>query len=170
MGTTKTGPVRGLRVGELAEAVGVASDTIRYYERAGLLPPPQRTPAGYRTYGAEAVDRVKFIQGAQRLGLRLRDVADLLAVRDTGVCPCEPAEQLLRRRLTELDAEMARLTALRGEMVAMIDALPSPVCPPPTPGTWCPPTTEGGDLTMREPIELTTCCDDASCECDSGCC
>jgi DNA-binding transcriptional MerR regulator len=130
----------GLRVGELAGAAGVAPDTVRYYERAGLLPPPRRTPAGYRAYDPDAVDRLRFIQGAQRLGLRLRDIADLLAVRDTGVCPCEPAEQLLRRRLAELDAEMARLAALRAEMVAMIDALPTADCPPPEPGTWCPPT------------------------------
>lgn len=144
MSTTTTD--RGLRVGELAEATGVAPDTVRYYERVGLLPPPRRTPAGYRAYDADAVDRLRFIQGGQRLGLRLRDIADLLAVRDTGVCPCEPAEQLLRRRLAELDAEMARLAALRAEMVAMVDALPSPDCPPPVPGTtWCPPAWKGGD-------------------------
>lgn len=137
---------RGLRVGELAEAVGVAPDTVRYYERAGLLPAPRRTPAGYRAYGTEAVDRLRFIQGAQRLGLRLRDIADLLAIRDTGVCPCEPAEQLLRRRLAELDAEMARLAALRAEMVAMVEKLPSADCPPPAPAvSWCPPSLEGGD-------------------------
>ena len=133
-----TAPVRGLRVAELAEAVGLSRDTIRYYERAGLLPPPARTPAGYRAYDAGAVDRLRFIQGAQRLGLKLRDIADLLAVRDTGVCPCEPAEQLLRRRLAELDAEMARLATLRQQMVAMVEALPTAACPPPAPGTWCP--------------------------------
>ncbi|HZN17616.1 MAG TPA: heavy metal-responsive transcriptional regulator [Micromonosporaceae bacterium] len=134
---------RGLRVAELAEAAGLTPDTVRYYERAGLLPPPARTPAGYRAYDTSAVDRLRFIKGAQRLGLRLRDVADLLAVRDTGVCPCEPAEQLLRRRLAEVDAEMARLSALRRQMVTMIEALPSAECPPPSPGTWCPSTVEG---------------------------
>lgn len=146
MGTVTKEPVRGLRVGELAAAAGVAPDTIRYYERAGLLPPPKRTAGGYRAYGADAVDRLRFIQGGQRLGLRLREIGDLLAIRDTGVCPCEPAEQLLRRRLSELDAEMARLAAMRAEMVAMVEALPSADCPPPAPGTsWCPPSTEGGD-------------------------
>jgi len=139
MSATTTAP-RGLRVAELADAVGVAPDTIRYYERAGLLPPPARTSAGYRAYDRGAVDRLRFIQGSQRLGLRLRDIRDLLAIRDTGVCPCEPAEQLLRRRLAELDTEMARLTALRAQMVAMVEALPSADCPPPSPGTWCPPT------------------------------
>jgi DNA-binding transcriptional MerR regulator len=140
---TGIAPPRGLRVAELAEAVGLSSDTIRYYERAGLLPPPARTAAGYRAYDAEAVDRLKFIQGAQRLGLRLRDIAGLLAIRDTGVCACEPAEQLLRRRLAEVDAEMARLAALREQMVAMVEALPSADCPPPSPGSWCPPSREG---------------------------
>jgi DNA-binding transcriptional MerR regulator len=144
MRTTTADTDRGLRVGELAEATGLARDTVLYYERAGLLPPPDRTPAGYRTYHPSAVDRLKFIRGAQRLGLRLRDIGDLLAVRDTGTCPCEPAEQLLRRRLAELDAEMARLAVLRRDMVTMIDALPAAQCPPPTPGTWCPPS-EGGD-------------------------
>jgi hypothetical protein len=63
------------------------------------------------------------------------------------VCPWEPAEELLKRRLGELDTELARLTALRTEMVRMIDALPAQDCPPPAPGTWCPPDNEveGGD-------------------------
>jgi DNA-binding transcriptional MerR regulator len=134
---------RGLRVAELAAAVGVGGDTIRYYEKAGLLPGPARTPAGYRVYEADAVDRLQFIQGAQRLGLKLRDIKDLLAVRDTGVCPCEPAEELLCRRLADLAAEMARLSALREQMVAMVEALPSRDCPLPLPGSWCPPENEG---------------------------
>ncbi len=140
-----TTQARGLRVAELAAAAGMPPDTVRYYERAGLLPPPERTPAGYRNYDAGAVDRLRFIQGAQRLGLRLADIRDLLAVRDTGACPCEPAEELLRRRVAEVDAEIARLVALRAEMVAMADALPAQDCPPPAPGVWCPPT-RGGDL------------------------
>jgi DNA-binding transcriptional MerR regulator len=136
--------VRGLRVAELAAAVGVRPDTIRYYERADLLPAPSRTAAGYREYDGAAVDRLRFIQGAQRLGLRLADIRTLLAVRDTGTCPCEPAEELLRRRLAEVDAEISRLVALRAEMVAMADALPAADCPAPSPGTWCPPA-EGGE-------------------------
>ena len=128
----------------MASAVGVRPDTVRYYERVGLLPPPARSPAGYRRYDGSAVERLRFIQGAQRLGLRLADIRTLLDVRDTGTCPCEPAEQLLQRRLAEVDAEIARLTALRVEMAAMVDALPAADCPPPRPGTWCPPV-EGGD-------------------------
>lgn len=138
--------VRGLRVAELAAAVGVPPDTVRYYERAGLLPPPRRTATGYRSYDDRAVDRMRFIRGAQRLGLRLADIGALLEIRDTGTCPCEPAANLLLRRLTEVDAEISRLVALREEMAAMAEALPAADCPPPSPGTWCPPT-EGGETT-----------------------
>jgi DNA-binding transcriptional MerR regulator len=137
---TAVAPTRGLRVGELADAVGVASDTVRYYERAGLLHPPARTSAGYRAYGADAIDRMRFIQGAQRIGLTLTDIRELLTIRDTGTCPCEPAEELLKRRLADLDTEISRLTSLRAEMVRMIERLPANDCPPPRPGTWCPPT------------------------------
>ncbi len=133
-----------MRVADLAAAASVAPDTIRYYERAGLLPEPPRTRAGYRSYDSDALERLRFIQGCQRLGLRLRDIAELLAIRDNDECPCEPAATLLRQRLGELDAEMARLAALRQDMVAMLDALPSDDCPPPQPATsWCPP--KGGD-------------------------
>ena len=135
----------GFRVAELARAVGVNPDTIRYYERTGLLPAPPRTPSGYRVYPPDAAERVRFIQGCQRLGLRLREISDLLSVRDTGVCPCEPAEDLLRRRIEELDAELARLSALRADLVGMVARLPEGDCPDLSPGVWCPPepTAEG---------------------------
>jgi DNA-binding transcriptional MerR regulator len=72
---------RGLRGAELAAAVG--ADAIRFYEKTGLLRAPARTPAGYRVYEVSAVDRLRFIQGAPRLGLKLRDIKELLAIRDT---------------------------------------------------------------------------------------
>lgn len=128
----------GLRVADLAKATGVRPDTIRYYERVGLLPPPPRTSSGYRAYPPSAVDRVRFIQGCRRLGLRLREISDLLAVRDTGVCPCEPAETLLQRRIAELDAELSRLTVLRDTLAGMVRDLPRGRCPDISPGEWCP--------------------------------
>ncbi|MGD6980795.1 MULTISPECIES: heavy metal-responsive transcriptional regulator [Citricoccus] len=137
--TTQTVVQRGMRIGELAAATSLSPDTIRYYEKAGLLPDPARTPAGYRAYGPEAVDRLHFIQGAQRLGLRLEDIRNLLAIRDTGTCPCEPAADLLTRRLAELDEKIRHLEVLRAEMAAMLDALPAEDCPQPTPGTWLTP-------------------------------
>lgn len=137
--TIQTAVQQGLRIGELAAATDLSTETIRYYEKAGLLPAPARTPAGYRTYGPEAVDRLQFIRGAQRLGLRLEDIGNLLAIRDTGTCPCEPAADFLSRRLAEVDAQIRRLDALRTEMTAMLQALPAGECPPPAPGSWLPP-------------------------------
>ena len=141
-----TGP---LSVGQLAARAGVRPDTIRYYERAGLLPRPRRTGGDHRRYGAADLDRLLFIRGAQRLGLRLAEIRDLLAVRDTGTCPCGPAETVLREHVSEIDREIARLTALRAELAGMLAIMPGPACPDPAPGTWCAPgqaaNAEGGD-------------------------
>jgi DNA-binding transcriptional MerR regulator len=130
---------QGLSTAQIARAVEVPIDTVRYYERVGLLPEPPRTTGAHRRYPPAAIDRLQFIRGAQRLGLRLAEIRDLLAVRDTGVCPCEPAELLLRRHLDEIDSEMRRLSRLREDLVGMLAHMSGPACPDPEPGTWCPP-------------------------------
>ncbi len=128
-----------LTVGKLAEEIGVSSDAIRHWEREGLFPAPERSPAGYRRYGTEALDRARFIRDCQRAGLRLADIADLLAVRDTGSCPCEPAGQHLERRIGEISAEIVRLEGLRGQLTDMLRAVNAGTCDPPLPENWCPP-------------------------------
>jgi MerR family transcriptional regulator, mercuric resistance operon regulatory protein len=136
-----------LTITTVASRVGVRPDTIRYYERVGLLPAPARTAGDHRRYSVAVIDRLLFIRGAQRLGLHLAEIKDLLAARDTGVCACGPAEELLRGHLAEIDAEMVRLGRLRGELATMLDHMPGPDCPDPVPGTWCPPVDvpEGGE-------------------------
>ena len=131
-----TGP---LTVGQLAARVGVTADTVRYYERSGLLPEPNRTDGDHRRYGPADLDRMLFIRGAQRLGLRLAEIKVLLAVRDTGVCPCGPAETLLSEHIGEIDREIARLARLRADLARMVVGLSgqSGPCPDPVPGTWC---------------------------------
>lgn len=156
-----------MTIAAVAGRTGVRADTIRYYERVGLLPAPARTTGDHRRYAPATVDRLLFIRGAQRLGLRLAEIRDLLAVRDTGTCACGPAESLLRGHLDEIDSELARLSALRGELTTMLDNLSGPDCPNPVPGTWCPPVDheEGGDAMS------CTCCDDPNCACcTAGCC
>ncbi|GAB3650845.1 heavy metal-responsive transcriptional regulator [Glycomyces tarimensis] len=142
-----TTAIATLTVGKLAEAVGVSADTIRYWEREGLVPAPERSAAGYRRYGPEAVERARFIRTCQSGGLRLSDIADLLAVRDTGECPCEPAEQHLERRIGEVTAEIARLEELRHQLTSMLRAVGDGVCGEPLPTGWCPPEQceEGGE-------------------------
>jgi DNA-binding transcriptional MerR regulator len=78
------------------------------------VPRPPRSAAGYRRYDKGAVHRLRFVRGAQRVGLRLREIGELLEVMDRGQCPCGHTEALLRERLAEVDAQLARLAALRG--------------------------------------------------------
>jgi DNA-binding transcriptional MerR regulator len=118
-----------LTVGQLAARAAVRTDTIRYYEREGLLPAPRRTDGEHRRYGPADLDRLLFIRGAQRLGLRLAEIRELLAVRDTGTCACEPAEALLRRHVAEIGTEIERLAALRAGLLAMLAAMPGPGAP-----------------------------------------
>ncbi|NHA01191.1 heavy metal-responsive transcriptional regulator [Nocardioides sp. W3-2-3] len=127
----------GLTVSALAQRVGVRPDTIRYYERIGLLPTAARTSGAHRRWPEDTTDRLRFIQGCQRLGLSLGEIGDLLSVRDTGACPCEPAGPLLARHIDDLDTEIDRLTTLRAELAGMLQRV-GPDCPDPTPGTWQP--------------------------------
>jgi DNA-binding transcriptional MerR regulator len=128
----------GMTVAVLARAAGTTPDTVRYYERLGLLPEPPRSGAGYRRYGADAVDRLRFIQGTQRLGLRLSDIGELLRVRDSGVCPCGTAVTPLRKRMDEVRSDIERLTGLLDDLERMVRQLPSQECPNPEPGVWKP--------------------------------
>src|SRR6266540_3104884 len=125
-----------LTVSGLAAQVGVSPDTVRYYERLGLLPRPARSAAGYRRYDEEAVQRLRFVKGAQRVGLRLREIGELLQVVDRGQCPCGHTEALLRERLAEVDAELARLEALRSELARLLAQRPEPACAMDTAEEW----------------------------------
>jgi len=159
-----------LTVGQLAARAGVRTDTIRYYEREGLLPDPHRTEGEHRRYGDADVDRLLFIRGAQRLGLRLAEIRDLLAVRDTGACPCEPASDLLRRHVSQIEQDIRRMSALRDELRGMLSAMPGQDCPDPLPGTWCPP---GYRMTGKQVMTMCECCGTSSCDgscCDGECC
>lgn len=114
-----------LTVSKLAQEVGTSADTVRYYERIGLLPETDRSPSGYRLYGDDAVERLRFIKRAQRFGLRLEAIAELLDVRRQGLCPCGHTRSMLQSRVAELDEEMASLARLRDDIARMIDELPS---------------------------------------------
>jgi DNA-binding transcriptional MerR regulator len=116
--------VEQFTVGKLAARVGASPDTLRYYERIGLLPKAERSASGYRLYGDDAVGRLRFIKGAQQLGLSLEEIGELLSIRERGLCPCGHTRQLLEQRLSRLDAELAELTHLRGEIRRMVDELP----------------------------------------------
>ncbi len=100
----------------LADSLGLSTDTVRYYERLGLLPTPERSRAGYRLYNENARERLEFIKGGQRMGLQLGDIKELLDLRDRGQCPCGHTQTLVQRRLAEVDAEIKQLTAMRDQL------------------------------------------------------
>jgi DNA-binding transcriptional MerR regulator len=107
------------RISAQAATLGLSADTLRYYERLGLLPPQPRTAAGYRIYGDETAERLNFICGAKRMGLRLADIKELLDVRDRGQCPCGHTQALVERRLAEVEAEIQQLSAVRGQLLTL---------------------------------------------------
>jgi MerR family copper efflux transcriptional regulator len=128
-----------MRIGELARQTGVAADTIRYYEKIGLLPKPARTSGGYRAYPDGAINRIRIIRNAVQLGFPLREIAKVLRVRDAGGAPCRQVRdyatalvQTIEQRITELQAERAsmlvmiaawdrKLASTRGERAHLLE-------------------------------------------------
>jgi DNA-binding transcriptional MerR regulator len=92
---------------------------LRYYERLGLLRPSKRTTAGYRIYDDAGEERLRFIKGAQRMGLQLADIKELLDIRDRGKCPCGHTEVVVQRRLAEAQAEIALLVEVRDSLLGL---------------------------------------------------
>jgi DNA-binding transcriptional MerR regulator len=91
-----------LHSGELAKKTGVSADTLRHYERIGVLPTMARTLGGYRVYPQGAVERVMVIQWALRLGFTLGELADVLKARDAGLAPCKRVYRLATAKLAQL--------------------------------------------------------------------
>jgi DNA-binding transcriptional MerR regulator len=101
---------------EVARATGVSTDTLRHYEREGLLPRVRRTAAGYREYSAATVQRVLLIQRALVIGFSLAALKRVLTVRDRGGAPCRNVRDLIDERLQALDRRIDELLALRDEL------------------------------------------------------
>lgn len=108
-----------MRIGELAEKARMKPSTLRYYEERGLLQPPERTQAGYRSYGEETVQRLAFIERARTAGLTLAQTGAILDVRDAGGSPCAHVRDVLDRRLAAIDEQLAQLSTLRESIAAL---------------------------------------------------
>ena len=134
-----TGP--GLRSGELADAAGVNLQTLRYYERRGLLAEPRRSPGGHRLYPGEALTLLRIIKTAQRLGFTLDEVAELvdLGRHRHGRRPDRGLRARVTAKLAEIEAKIADLEVIATTLRAAIDAgcddltacAASPCCPLP---------------------------------------
>ncbi|WP_026533755.1 heavy metal-responsive transcriptional regulator [Arthrobacter sp. H14] len=111
-----------MQIGELAAAAGTTTKTLRFYETAGLIPPPSRTPCGYRDYPEEMVPRLSFIRRGQRAGLALAQIREILYLRDDGQPPCGHVETLLADRLAEVDQQISDLRELRETVAGLHEA------------------------------------------------
>lgn len=107
-------------IGELADAVGMPTHTVRFYERRGLLPKPDRAPNGYRVYSGPTLFRLRFIRTAQAAGLTLAEIASIIDLRDEGNVPCTHVGSLLEAKLAEVRDRQQQLAALEGELSKLV--------------------------------------------------
>jgi DNA-binding transcriptional MerR regulator len=108
-------------IGEASRLTGIKVPTIRYYEGIGLLAAPARTEGRQRRYRVEDVARLNFIRHARDLGFEIADIAELLALSEGPDQSCKKVDEITRRHLSEVDRRIAQLTALRRELVRMVD-------------------------------------------------
>ncbi len=122
-----------LTIGALAQAAGIGVEAVRFYERKGLLPKPPRTPAGYRQYPGDTVDRVKFIRRAQGLGFALREISELLDLRVDEVAACGPVEAQAREKLEQVAGKIEELRRMETALQRLVEACearePTGACP-----------------------------------------
>lgn len=111
-----------LTIGRIAKQADVHIETIRYYERRGLLPEPPRTEAGYRLYGAESAARLRFIKQAQALGFTLEEIAELLALRVDAETSCDEVRHRAERKVAVVAEKIRSLQTIQGALEELIGA------------------------------------------------
>lgn len=122
-----------LTISEVASAAGVNVQTLRYYERRGILEEPRRTAAGYRQYDAETVTRIQFIKRAQDLGFTLREIEELLGLRVEHAAACAAVESKARAKLADVERKIDQLERMRRVLNDLVAACerrePTEDCP-----------------------------------------
>ena len=109
-----------LRCGEVARRCGVSPDTVRHYERLGLVPAASRTPAGYRQYPESACRRVLVVRAALALGFKLRELVAVMAVKSRGGSPCRDVRRIAERRIGRIETEVRDLLRARRHLEAVL--------------------------------------------------
>jgi MerR family mercuric resistance operon transcriptional regulator len=102
-----------MTIGKLATETGISAETIRYYEKSGFLPEPERLVSGYRIYKKDTVRRLHFIQEAQALGFKLTEISDLMSLTDDPDADCALVNSRAQEKISEIDTKIARLTKMR---------------------------------------------------------
>jgi len=119
-GASGAGETAPLKIGEIARRAGVGVETLRFYERSGLLDRPARTDGGYRLYDAETLKTLEFIKRAQSLGFTLEEIKRIIAESRARQRPCAEVRETVRRRLAELDQQMTQIRRYRNALAATL--------------------------------------------------
>jgi Cu(I)-responsive transcriptional regulator len=109
-----------MKIGELSRATGTNIETIRYYERIGLLPAPARTDANYRSYGDAHRARLRFVRHSRELGFTIEEIRSLLDLSDHPERDCTDADRIASAHLEQVEAKIAQLSALRDELTRIV--------------------------------------------------
>ena len=109
-----------MRIKDLAERTGLPDKTIRFYEEAGVLPPPKRLANGYRDYGEDDVERARFVAGLRRLDFSLDDASEILAMRDRREAPCRVVLDVLSAKADEIAQRITELSRLEEDLRSSI--------------------------------------------------
>jgi DNA-binding transcriptional MerR regulator len=117
-----------MKIGEIASQAGVTVDTVRFYERVGVLPTPARTGSGYRDYTPDTIERIQLTRQLQAIGFTLADAVNALAAHDAGGATCESERWRLQVALDRVDAKLAELNALRDRIVQAQNACAAGQC------------------------------------------
>lgn len=113
-----------MKIGELAHRTGVPIDTVRYYERQGLLPPPDRQPSGYRSYRADDVTRLRFVRRAKVLGFTLEEIRELLDLSGRREDDMGSLKAAAEHKLADVEAKLSELVRIRDGLRTLIEACP----------------------------------------------
>jgi DNA-binding transcriptional MerR regulator len=109
-----------LKIGEVAKRAGVGVETLRFYERSGLIDRPERTEGGYRLYDAKALKTLEFIKRAQTLGFTLEEIKRIIDESRAGQSPCKEVREIVRSRLVELDERMKQMRLYRNALAVTL--------------------------------------------------
>lgn len=131
---TSQRPAR-MRIGDVAARAGVNTQTLRYYERRGILGEPRRSPSGYREYPSDTVRLIRFIKRAQELGFTLTEIEELIALRQTSPERRTKVRELAAAKMRDIDEKLARLQAMRSALYRLVEDC---ACGGADPVTTCP--------------------------------
>jgi DNA-binding transcriptional MerR regulator len=110
-----------VRIGQVARQAGVSIDTVRFYERRGVIPSPGRTPSGYRSFTPSAVDRIRMTRALQGVGFTLDEVIDALRAHDSGTASCQSERWRLEAVVDRIDSRIAELRRTRRTAIRALD-------------------------------------------------